>query len=371
MQDESSDGHAEDKSTKVDKHSEIVNNQNDEGSGGVENECSDIENHVDNDVNVDDPVQLTSSNRNYTRKYTRYREYTSQPFRFRDDSNIMNYLHIRLGHQSDRVIKLMFKHNNMITFLKGITYDKIKDKHSTPCSACETAKSSRRPSDIANIDVESFLPFQVVCSDIIGKFYVLSRRREHYAVTYVCMRTGQHIAVYFIKSKDHVDSTITKYLTEYVNRYDYTCKRLHADYDTIYRAKNFIRMLTDIGIYSTFSAPYHHRGNGVAERSVRKVIELARTLMIEAQAGYSDTDMYMALAVWYQNRTPNRKTGNKTPFEMIPDTKPDMKHYVPVGSKAYVHITDEEKPSRHKMAPRAVEGKLVGYAEDVYGGYII
>ena len=82
MQDESSDGHAaEDKSTKVDKHSEIVNNQNDEGSGGVENECSDIENHVDNAVHVDDPVQLTSSNRNYTRKYTRYREYTSQPFR--------------------------------------------------------------------------------------------------------------------------------------------------------------------------------------------------------------------------------------------------------------------------------------------------
>jgi hypothetical protein len=149
--------------------------------------------------------------------------------------------------------------------------------------------------------------------------------------------------------------------------------QLHADYDTVYRAKNFIRMLTDIGIYSTFSAPYHHQGNGVAERSVRKAIELARTLTIESQAGYSDTDMYMALATWYQNRTPNRKTGNKAPFEkMVTDNKPDMKHCVPVGSRAYVHVTDEEKPSRHKMAPRAVEGRLVGYAEDVvYGGYII
>jgi hypothetical protein len=58
--------------------------------------------------------------------------------------------------------------------------------------------------------------------------------------------------------------------------------------------------------------------------------------MIEAQAGYSDTDMYMVLAVWYLYRTSNRKTGNKTPFEMITDTKPDMKYYVPVGSKAYV-----------------------------------
>jgi hypothetical protein len=110
----------------------------------------------------------------------------------------------------------MFK-QDMITFLRGITYDKIKDKHSTPCPACETARSSRRPSVIANIDIESLSPFQVVCSDIIGKFDVRSKRREHYAVIYVCIRTG-HIAVYFIRSKDEVDSTITKYLTEYVNK---------------------------------------------------------------------------------------------------------------------------------------------------------
>jgi hypothetical protein len=50
----------------------------------------------------------------------------------------------------------------MITFLKGITYDKIKDKHSTPCPAWETARSSRRPSVIANMDIESLSPFQVV-----------------------------------------------------------------------------------------------------------------------------------------------------------------------------------------------------------------
>jgi hypothetical protein len=79
----------------------------------------------------------------------------------------------------------------------------------------------------------------------------------------------------------------------------------------------------------------------------------------------------MALAAWYLNRTPNRRSEHKTPFEMITDSKPDMKHCVPVRSKAYVLVTSEEKPSRHKMAPRAVEGKLVGYTEDVYGGYII
>jgi transposase InsO family protein len=155
-----------------------------------------------------------------------------------------------------------------------------------------------------------------MCSDIIGKFNTLSNRKEHYAVIYVCMRTG-HIAIYFVKTKMDVDQTVTKYITNYVNRYNFQCKQLHADYDTVYRASKFLKMLTNIGIYSTFSAPYHHQGNGVAERSVRKVLELARTLMIESQASYSETDMFMALAVWYLNRVPNKKTKDKTPYKMI------------------------------------------------------
>jgi hypothetical protein len=37
----------------------------------------------------------------------------------------------------------------------------------------------------------------------------------------------------------------------------------------------------------------------------------------------------------------------------------------------YALITDEEKPNRHKMDPRAHEVKLVGYPEDVNGSYLV
>jgi hypothetical protein len=278
----------------IDEQEKINNDSgNDVDSNEFDDRIMECDNNTTPPVKYNNEKSTDDNNNdiNIPAKQPNYREYTSQPARFRDDANILNYLHVRLGHQSDRTIKLMFKHN-MITFLKGITYDKIKNRNSTPCPACETAKSSRRPSVITNMDINALKPFQVVCSDIIGKFDVLSKRREHYAVIYVCMRTG-HIALYFIKSKDDVDSTITKYLTNYVNRYSFICKQLHADYDTVYRANSFRKMLMDIGIYSTFSAPYHHQGNGIAERSVRKVIELARALMIESQAGYSDTDIYI------------------------------------------------------------------------------
>jgi transposase InsO family protein len=100
---------------------------------------------------------------------------------------------------------------------------------------------------------------------------------------YMCVfeRTG-HITIYFIKTKDQIEETIVQYVTNYVDRYKFKCDQLHADYDTVYRAASFIQALQEVGIYSTFSAPYQHQGNGVAERSVRKVHELSRTLMVEA-----------------------------------------------------------------------------------------
>jgi hypothetical protein len=95
-----------------------------------------------------------------------------------------------------------------------------------------------------------------------------------------------------------------------------------------------IKFLQARGVESTFSAPYHYQANGTAERSVRKVLDLARTFMIEANAPLDDTDLYIAMAVWLLNRTTNKKLEDRTtPFEAVTGNKPDMKHCcVPVGS---------------------------------------
>jgi hypothetical protein len=220
-------------------------------------------------------------------------------------------------------------------------------------------------------DITLLAPFEIICSDIIGKLRMFTNKKEYYIALFVDLRTG-YVVTYQIRQKSQLLRSIIRLFRDHVTKYGHNCKRLHSDYESVYRDADVVKWLEEEqGVESTYSAPYHHQANGVAERTVRKLLDLARTLMIEAMAPLSDTDLYINLATWYINRSPNKKLKDKTPFEAVTGRKPDMRRCVPVGSTAYVTVTKEEAGSRHKMEPRAIEGKLVGYPDDVNGAYLI
>jgi transposase InsO family protein len=280
----------------------------------------------------------------------------------------MNYLHLRLGHSSDFNIKKMFK-QGMIKFDPNITYDVVKNLSSTPCKWCELAKATRIPSLPTERDISNLAPMEVVCTDYIGKLQV-GKKREHFIAIYVDLKTG-YIAAYPLKNKALILGSVEQFLFEHVDKYNRTCKRIHSDYDKVYKSSMIKELLQKRGIHSTYSAPYHHQANGTAERSVRKLLDLARTMMIEANAPLCDTDHYITMAAWLLNRTANKKLDDMTPYEAVTGQKPDMSFCVPAGATGYALITDEEKPGRHKMDPRAMEVKLVGYPEEVDGSYLV
>jgi hypothetical protein len=116
-------------------------------------------------------------------------------------NNLMQYfLHLRMGHAPPKTIKHMFR-NNMAKILSGITYGMIKDVHDIPCKHCELARGcSRIPVHVSENDKDKLLPMEVISSDIIGKFNLLSRRREHCITVYVDNFSGL-IMTYFMKSK--------------------------------------------------------------------------------------------------------------------------------------------------------------------------
>jgi hypothetical protein len=186
---------------------------------------------------------------------------------------------------------------------------------------------------------------------------------------YVDHLTG-YIVVHFLKKKSEVLSSIKKFVRDNVDFYGLDIKRLHVDFDPNYKDQAVQDWLLEKGISMSFSTPYHHQGNGRAERTVRKVLEAARTLMIEANAPYSLMDKYVEMAVWLLNRTPNDKLENKTPYEAVTGIKPDLSYCVPVNAQGYAHISPESKPNKHKMDPVAEKVTLLGYSEDK-GSYLV
>jgi hypothetical protein len=113
------------------------------------------------------------------------------------------------------------------------------------------------------------------------------------------------------------------------------------------------------GILKEMSAPYAQDQDGVSERSIRTIIERARTMMLQANLPVKLWPEAIAAAVYITNRLPTKALQGKTPYEAWYSEKPDLSNLRVYGCDAYV--VDYHAKSKGKMAPRSWRGTLVGY----------
>ena len=113
------------------------------------------------------------------------------------------------------------------------------------------------------------------------------------------------------------------------------------------------------GIIWEKSAPYAQDQDGVSERSIRTILERARTMLIHAGLPSSLWPEAIAAACYITNRLPTTALEGKTPYEAWYKKKPDLSNLRVYGCNAYV--IDYHAKSKGKMAPRSWIGTLVGY----------
>lgn len=294
----------------------------------------------------------------------------TRPHALREDTNgLLLTLHRRFGHMPERKLRRFIKYK----MAKGLPeYDEIKTLRMGHCVSCLLAKSTRLPSDKSDTDHEDLQPMQAVSADLVGKFRLFSTKGNRYVAIYVDHATG-YIVTDCIKKKSDVLASIKRFVNNHVHFHGLETRQLHVDFDRSFRDKAVQEYLLEKGIKMTFSAPYHHQGNGRAERSVRKVLDLARTLMIEASAPLKLTEYYIEWATRMLNCTPNSKSKDKTPYEMVIGKQPDMSYCVPSNATAFVHIYDEEdqRKGAHKMHHKAQVCRVLGYPDDSEGSYMV
>ena len=117
--------------------------------------------------------------------------------------------------------------------------------------------------------------------------------------------------------------------------------------------------LDQMGIFREKSALYAQDQDGVLERSIRTIVERARTMTIHANLPVHLWPEAMAAAVYITNRLPTKALNNQTPYEAWHNEKPDLSNLRVYGCDAYV--VDYHAKSKGKMAPRSWTGTLVGY----------
>ena len=104
--------------------------------------------------------------------------------------------------------------------------------------------------------------------------------------------------------------------------------------------------------------------NGVVERRNRMLVEAARTMLINANFPDYLWAEAVSTACYTQNRSMITKCHNKTPFGLIHNRKPNLKHFHVFGSLCY---PNNDRDDFGKLKAKADIGVFIGYCDNSKG----
>ncbi len=120
-------------------------------------------------------------------------------------------------------------------------------------------------------------------------------------------------------------------------------KTLRTDNGGEYTSTQFTNYLNSEGIRHELTIPKTPEQNGVAERLNRTVVEMSRSMLIDAKLPNKFWAEAVSTAAYLKNRSPSRVIEDKTPFEVWHGYKPKVDHLRVFGCDAYSHIPKDER----------------------------
>ena len=125
-----------------------------------------------------------------------------------------------------------------------------------------------------------------------------------------------------LKTKDEICDQLPAIINRIEKETRHSVKALRTDDGSEFgRLQPYLR---EKGIAHEKSAPYAQDQDGVAERSIRTVLERARTMLIHANLPHRLWPEAIAAACYITNRLPTKALEKKTPYEAWHGHKPDL-----------------------------------------------
>ena len=258
--------------------------------------------------------------------------------------------HQRLGHAPLKTIKMA---STMIT---GV--NKVDDSYDF-CIACAQGKQHASPV-AQQATTRATEPLQLVHSDVCGPMQTASHAGHRYFISFIDDYSRRTWAVPLTQKSDAIRA-FTAFKATVEKQTGKSLRVLRSDNGGEYESREFTELLQQSGIVHQRSAPHTPEQNGVAERSNRSIVEIARTLLHAAGLSYEFWPEAVAVAVYLKNRLPHRAVTGKTPEEAFTGIKPDVSHLRVFGCDAYVLVPEGERRKLDSKVKRCI---FVGYGHD-------
>jgi transposase InsO family protein len=259
--------------------------------------------------------------------------------------------HRRLGHMS---APLMVKLKDMVS---GISF---RDVNQEPCARCCEGKQCVKKFPKRKKPKRAKELLELVHSDLAGPIEVESWGGNRYFLIFVD-DFSRKVFGYAIKSKTEVFAKFKAFKAFAENQTGKKIKKLRSDNGTEYTNTEFQIFLKQSGIQHQTSVPYTPQQNGVAERTIRTIVEKARCMLFDAGLDKKFWGEAMYCATYLKNRCPTMAIPDKVPEEMFTGEKQDLSNLRVFGTKAHVLVKSN---NRKKFDAKSVEMIFTGYCEN-------
>ena len=271
-----------------------------------------------------------------------------------DDSDAAVRLHERLGHMGfDRMVTVIKSGTTLDMGKINVTGAALAEarRRVLDCKACIVGKGNRTAFGDRGVD-KGHAPGETLHMDT---YHVTLRQGERTWVEYGLTVSDPHSEYRWfarLKTKDEASHKIIIVVRHVQQQCNCRVKRLYADGGSEFINSTLQSFCATEGIELHYPPARTQQLNGVAERNVRSIKDMARTQMLHS--GVPSRFWYRAAChsayVW--NRTAVATATGVTPFESLFGRRPSMRHWGVFGCDAFYHIPKTQRDAfGAKMEP--------------------
>lgn len=243
----------------------------------------------------------------------------------------------------------------------GFDFKNVVSANNEICEVC--VKSKQKCFPYRSKSSRSGRVLELIHTDVCGPLTPMSYNKKRYFVTFVD-DYSRFVMVYVIKSKDEVFKCFMDYEAKVTSLFcNMKISKIKCDNGGEYRSKELIDFCSRKGIQILYVPPYTPQLNGVAERMNQTLMNMARSMIMQANMDKVFWEDAILTSAYITNRTPSSLVRNKTPYELWLGRKPNVSNMRVFGCVGYVRIPE---CMRTKLDNKGVKCVFVGYTENGY-----
>ncbi|CAJ2649804.1 unnamed protein product [Trifolium pratense] len=253
--------------------------------------------------------------------------------------------HSRLGHPGAPILNSL--HRNKILLCNKFQNDFF-------CHSCAFGKQTKLPFN--NSLSSTYMPFDIVHSDLWTS-PVLSSGGHRYYVLFLDDFTD-FLWTFPISNKSQVHSIFLQFRAYITTQFEREIKCFQCDNGKEYDNAHFHKFCELNGMSFRFSCPHTSPQNGKAERKIRTINNIIRTLLAHASIPPIFWHHALQMATYLHNILPNKKLTLQSPTKILYQKDPSYSYLRVFGCLRYPLIPST---TRNKLQPRSTPCVFLGY----------